>query len=206
MKEQEYLKDLTEIRSIMERSARFISLSGLSGVMAGIYALIGAFIAYHIIYKSPYVLYDSIRAHELSGGITFLVLDAVVVLALAVATGMYLTYRKALKNGQKIWDKTSKRLLLNLFLPLVAGGLFIIIIFWRGFFSLISPLILIFYGMALINASNHTVRDVRYLGISEIILGLVAALLPGYGLFFWAFGFGVLHIFYGLVMYLKYDR
>ncbi len=43
---KQHLQDLTEIRSMMERSSRFISLSGLSGISAGVFALIGAYLAY----------------------------------------------------------------------------------------------------------------------------------------------------------------
>jgi hypothetical protein len=44
------------------------------------------------------------------------------------------------------------------------------------------------------------------LGICEIGLGLIASIYMGYGLLFWAVGFGVLHIIYGIVMYMKYER
>lgn len=43
---EEQLQQLSEIRLLMERSSRFISLSGLSGVGAGVSALIGSAIAY----------------------------------------------------------------------------------------------------------------------------------------------------------------
>ena len=206
MEEKEYLKDLTEIRSIMERSSRFISLSGLSGIMAGIYALAGACVAYNIIYQSPYILYDSIRAMDLSPGVVLLFADALAVIFLTIVTGIYLTAKKAKKEGLTVWDKSAQRLMINLFIPLATGGAFILIIYLRGYYSIISSLLLIFYGLSLINASKYTLSDIRYLGISEIILGLVAAILPGYGLIFWTIGFGVLHLVYGIVMHYKYDR
>jgi hypothetical protein len=58
----------------------------------------------------------------------------------------------------------------------------------------------------LINASKYTFNDIRYLGFCEIILGLGAAVYVGYGLYFWALGFGILHIIYGAMMYYKYER
>ncbi|MDH5604258.1 MAG: hypothetical protein OEY51_09970, partial [Cyclobacteriaceae bacterium] len=178
MEEKEYLKDLTEIRSIMERSSRFISLSGLSGIMAGIYALAGACVAYNIIYQSPYILYDSIRTMDLSPGVVLLFADALAVIFLTIVTGIYLTAKKAKKEGLTVWDKSAQRLMINLFIPLATGGAFILIIYLRGYYSIISSLLLIFYGLSLINASKYTLSDIRYLGISEIILGLVAAILP----------------------------
>ena len=206
MEEKEYLKDLSEIRSIMEKSSRFISLSGLSGVMAGVYALVGAGVAYMIIYRSPYILYDSVRARELSPGVLLLFADALAVVVLAIVTGIFLTSRKAKKDGATVWDAAARRLIVNLFIPLVAGGLFILVMYIRGYYSILAALLLIFYGLALINASKYTISDVRYLGFTEIALGLLAALFPGYGLVFWTLGFGVMHVVYGIVMHFKYDR
>jgi uncharacterized membrane protein HdeD (DUF308 family) len=65
---------------------------------------------------------------------------------------------------------------------------------------------LVFYGLALINASKYTVRDVFYLGICEIVLGVLSMFLTGFTLLFWALGFGILHILYGTIMYFKYDK
>ena len=47
MNEQnQHLETLQDIKKIMERSSRFLSLSGLSGIAAGICALAGSVIAY----------------------------------------------------------------------------------------------------------------------------------------------------------------
>ncbi|MCK5705545.1 MAG: hypothetical protein KAI29_30555, partial [Cyclobacteriaceae bacterium] len=88
---KDYLEDISEIRNIMERSSNFISLSGLSGIMAGIYALIGSFIAYRIVYIERSIL--SIREVYINEQSTIIKLSIVafVVLILAVITGIYLT-------------------------------------------------------------------------------------------------------------------
>ncbi len=199
----DYLKDISEIRSMMERSSRFISLSGLSGVMAGIYALIGAYVAYQVIQTGV----GEGEVYGRSGQvIRFLLLDAMVVLILAVGTGIWLTTRRAKQQGLKIWDSTARRLVINLLIPLVTGGFFALIMLFKGFTSIVAPSMLIFYGLALINASKYTISDVRYLGFTELVLGLLATLVIGYSLLFWAIGFGVLHIIYGTVMYFKYER
>ena len=65
---------------------------------------------------------------------------------------------------------------------------------------------LIFYGIALYNASKHTLSYVKYLGFTEIILGLISAMYPGDGFWFWVIGFGFMHIIYGSLMYFKYDK
>jgi hypothetical protein len=93
-------------------------------------------------------------------------------------------------------------------IPLVAGGIFCIAMLYHGgaFILLISPAMLIFYGLSLVNGSKYTLHDIRYLGCLEIVLGLIAVFNLGYGIIFWALGFGVLHIIYGALMWFKYDR
>ncbi|MCE7996289.1 MAG: hypothetical protein HEP71_30200 [Roseivirga sp.] len=204
--EKDYLKDISEIRSIMEKSSRFISLSGLSGVMAGIYALIGAAIAYNLVYTSQDLVYDQLIIRDVRGNVMSLVLIALSVLLAAVLTGIYLTRKKAKKQGLKTWDESAKRSLINLMIPLAAGGILVVIFYQQGLIPMIAPITLIFYGLGLINASHYTYRDIRLLGISEVILGLIASAVIGYGLLIWALGFGVLHIVYGALMYFKYER
>ena len=206
MESNRYEEDLSAIRNMMEKSTKFISLSGSTGILAGVYSLIGAYIAYRIIYFSPYILYDSIRENTFSNGVIYLIIVAVLVIVLTLVTGVVLTKRQAKLKGQPIWNNLSQRLLANLFIPLVTGGIVIGVLFITGNYSLLPPMFLIFYGLALVNASHLTVRDVRYLGLTEIVLGLVAMLIPGYGLLFWAIGFGVMHIVYGISMHYKYDK
>lgn len=203
----QHLETLTEIRSLMEKSSRFISLNGLSGIFAGIFALIGAVIAFN--YLHSYNRYN--YAYLMDGRVNsdfylFFFLNALFVLVSSLSFGSYFTIRKAKRNNQSIWDATSKRLLINLMIPLFSGGLFCLILLYHGLIGLIAPATLIFYGLALINASKYTLNDIRYLGICEIILGLIGSVYIGYGLLFWAIGFGLLHIIYGSVMYFKYEK
>ena len=211
---QDHLKNLTEIRSLMEKSSRFISLSGLSGIFAGIFALAGAaaiFIRfdYHFIQRyiegGVYSYSRMLHKSDLLDFIVFAFIDAVVVLTLAVGSAVFFTIRKSKKKGQSIWDKAGLRMLVNLAIPLATGGIFCLILIWHGIIYLVGPATLIFYGLSLLNAGKYTLNDVRYLGICEIVLGLVATVFTGYSLFFWAVGFGVLHIVYGAVMYFKYE-
>lgn len=205
---EEQLNALKDIRQMMDRSSRFISLSGLSGVFAGVIALIGAYFANEEINK---FINKSGYANGVDGEIDLeynLIKLALAVLFVALAGGILFTYRKSQRNNLPLWDKTSRSLIINLFTPLLAGGLFIIALLFNhpDTFSLIAPSCLIFYGLALINASKYTYSDIRYLGFCEVILGLICMFYIGYGLIFWAIGFGVLHVVYGLVMYFKYER
>jgi hypothetical protein len=200
------LDDLAQIRSIMERSKKYLSLSPWAAIMAGVYALIGAGIVYWKIYYAPEILYYQLGDNPVSPSLVSLLSIAVAVFVLAAGTGLWLNYRKASKAGEKLWSKTAVRLAINFVIPMIAGGIFLFILFYRGYYSLLAASSLLFYGLALLNAGNFTFTDIRSLGISEIVLGLLAALFPGKGLFFWALGFGVLHVLYGVLMYWKYER
>jgi hypothetical protein len=202
----EYEKDLSSIRNLMEKSVKFISLSGLSGVLAGVYACIGAISAYFLIHypRSPFSYrIDSVNTDDI---LWKLIAIALVVLVASLITGVVFSMRKAKRFNVTFWNATSERLLLNLAIPLVTGGLFILIVLYNGHYGIAAPASLIFYGLALIQGSQYTYDEVRYLGLCEIGIGLIAALLPGYGLLFWFLGFGILHIVYGFIMYIKYEK
>lgn len=203
--EQEYIKDLTEIRSMMERSTKFLSLTGMSGIMAGIYALVGAYVAYNFYYPQE-ISYNTLGGEGITESMLKLVLLALIILVLAVGTAIFLSYGKAKKQGEKIWNSAARRMVVNMTIPLVTGGIFILIIFSKGLIGLIAPLTLIFYGLALLNASKFTFEEVKYLGIIEIVLGLIASYFIGYGLLFWAIGFGIMHVIYGIYMHVRYEK
>ncbi len=201
-------EDLVTIRAIMENSTRFLSLSGISGVFAGLIALIGGAVAYFIILNGNYTneYFSGLTATEISLIQHKLIIVATVVLAAAVVVAYLLSYRKAGLKGLRMWTPVSKRLLVNMLVPLTTGVILIIIFFLQNYFHLIIPSMLIFYGLALVNAGKFTYNEVFYLGLFEIITGLASAIMPQYGLIFWLFGFGLLHISYGLLLYRKYEK
>ena len=210
--QEDHLKEIAYIRSMMEQSSRFISLSGLSGVAAGVVALLGAGAVYLYLGISPLDTRRWAYVEKLGyekwgiGYLEFFALDALVVLGLAITIGYFFSYKKAKKAGQKLMTPSSMKLLSNFMIPLLAGGIFCLMLLKHGHYDIIAPSMLVFYGLALINGSKYTLEDIRYLGIAELVLGLLATWFTGYGLLFWAIGFGVLHIVYGLRMYFKYDR
>lgn len=186
---------------MMNKSTQFISLSGMAGVLAGVYALVGAFYVNFLIESHRYY-YITLESTTFK----LIVATAFIVLFLSLITAYILTVRKAKKLGEKVWNPSSRRLVMNFAIPLVTGGIFALLLLKNGHYGLISPVVLIFYGLACVNASKYTFRDVRYLGITEIILGLIAIEFSGYGLHFWVVGFGICHILYGAFMYFKYER
>jgi len=203
MTKEKYLQDLKDIKDIMDRSSRFISLSGWSGIAAGVVALLGAFAAYQYVYVGQnFLAYQRIMITQ--ERLLILVGIALATLILAIGMGIFFTSRKARKNKQKLWDTQTKRLLINLFIPLAVGGLICLILLAKGFIGFVAPFTLIFYGLALVNASKYTLSDVRSLGLFEILLGLIGTYYIGFGLLFWAIGFGALHILYGIIMNVKY--
>ncbi len=208
--EQEHLKTLTDIRSMMEKSSRFISLSGLSGIFAGLFALLGAAGAY--IYLNIGILSPEYYLQGYSGSslnmsfITFFLIDSMTVLVLSITFGILFTVRNSIQKGVPIWGTMAKLTIINLFIPLVAGGVFCLALLFHHLIGLIAPVTLLFYGMGLFNAGKYTLKEIRVLGILEMLLGLIGCFFIGYGLIFWAVGFGVLHIIYGTVMYTRYER
>jgi len=198
-----YLNEIKEIRKMMEQSSRFLSLSGLSGILVGIYALIGAFIAYRIIYLPGSFYYREYYSNQMP---TEILLLAAILLVASFSTVIWLTTSKVKGKSEKLWSTGTKLLLTNLAIPLVTGGLLILIFTYRGIYSIVAPSCLIFYGLALVNAAKYTRKEIMQMGLLQIALGLITALKPGMGLIFWAIGFGVVHIAYGLIMYLRYER
>lgn len=203
------IEDIKAIRKIMEESSRFLSLSGLSGVLAGVTAIAGALVAYFFILDNGSIQYEAyLSSHSLQDTLALrwqLIADAAIVLVLSVLFAVFFSMKKAKRDLKNFWSPISRRLLINMLIPLITGGVFTIVLLFQNNIQLIVPSFLIFYGLALVNAGKFTFGEIFYLGLLEIITGLIAAFIPGWGLIFWIFGFGILHIIYGLVMYRKYE-
>ena len=197
-------EDLQAIREIMERSSKFLSLSGLAGIFAGLCALLGAAIAWFFILDSGKIQYNEYMQN--SGIAFYLALDAMLVLVFALLGAVYFSQRKARKASQKLWTNSTQRLLVHLLIPLVSGGVFILILVFRNNLELVVPVMLIFYGLSLVNAGKFTFGEIQSLGLTEIVLGILAGFFINYGLLFWTIGFGLMHIIYGTVMYYRHER
>ncbi|MEE4115472.1 MAG: hypothetical protein V2I37_04855 [Marinilabiliaceae bacterium] len=203
--QEKHTDDLKIIRKIMEESSRFLSLSGLSGVFIGLYALIGAIVCRFIILnessKGDYSLFSAeISLNNKILALAFFVL----IMIISLATAYLLALKKSRSKNQKIWSPVTRQLLVNLFVPLAAGAVFIIILLVNNNPEYIGASMLIFYGLALFNAGKYTFGEVQYLGGIEIIFGLLAASFTQLSLIFWLLGFSALHILYGLILYQKY--
>ncbi|GAB3961467.1 hypothetical protein GCM10028805_60470 [Spirosoma harenae] len=205
--EQDYIRDIAQIRSIMERSSKFLSLAGWAGIMAGLYALVGAYIAYAVFDFNPdEIVYTGGQLGSDVSGLSTIVLLASIILFLAISTTVILSSRKANKRGEKLWNAIVKRLVINMTIPLVVGGVVILILIAKGLVGLMAPFTLLFYGLAVYNASQFTYEEVRSLGLIQIGLGLFSTYFVEYGLLCWALGFGIAHIMYGIYMHFRYER
>ncbi len=209
--QQQSLETLQDIKRIMERSSRFISLSGLSGISAGICALAGAWLAHDYVFG-----YKDFRmsrtGNSYETGFNASLLDnrlfyiAIVTFLAAMLSAFLFTWLKSKKQGIPLWGKSAFRVIINVSIPMLVGAVFLLRLIDFGTFGLVAPGCLIFYGLGLINASKYTLDELRYLGYSQLLTGIISLWFVGYGLYFWAFGFGILHILYGAYMWWKYDR
>ena len=211
--QQQSFEDIQHIKKMMERSSRFISLSGLSGIAAGVCALIGAYIAHdYVVGKKDYIINNVLAIKQVDSNDyniifnTWIFWIAAGTFAAALISAFIFTWIKSKRQGVPLWGNSAMRLLINVSIPLIAGGIFLFKLIHFGTFGLIAPGCLIFYGLALINAGKYTLGEVRWLGCCQLLLGIINLGFVGYGIYFWAAGFGVLHIVYGVLMWYKYER
>jgi hypothetical protein len=202
--EKDYTRDIAEIRSMMERSSKFMSLSGWAGILAGMYALAGAYIAWKVFDFNPDEL--AYTHPDTASGFLNVFMLAGIILVLAIGTAIIDSWVKAAKRGEKAWNAVSRRLLANMSAPLAAGGILILLLISKGLTGLAAPLTLLFYGLALFNAGNFTFKAIRILGLVQITLGLISGYFIEYSLLIWTLGFGLAHIVYGIYMHYRYER
>jgi hypothetical protein len=204
---EDYVSDIAAIRSMMERSSRFLSLAGWAGIMAGIYAIVGAYIAYFMLGFNPVTIsYESADKIAPYFNLNTVMVLAITILIMSIGTAAILSGKRANSKGEKIRSATTRRLLINLTIPLFVGGLLILILISKGLIGLLAPFTLIFYGLAQYNASKFTFEEMRTLGLIEIVLGLAGTYFIEYGILLWALGFGVVHIVFGIYLHYKYEK
>lgn len=207
MNQDDVLKDLSHIRSLMEKSTKFISISGLSGILAGIYTLLAvSFLCWKL--KINWLVFGN-SSHAVvyidsAEPVKIMVITGTLLLLISVATGVYMALRKAEKAGQSAWNPASRILLVSVAAPLLTGGAIAVMSLIKGYYFALAPCFLIFYGLALYSGSRVSFKELRLLGILQIALGLLAYAYMPFGLLFFALGFGVLHILYGAVIIKKY--
>lgn len=196
MNKDKALESVNEIKELMEKSSKFLSFSGIIAIMAGIYSLAGAYLAVRITSQQP----TSIRELE------HLIIVASLVLVTSATTACILSYYKSKKMKQPFFSKLTYRAFWNFSLPMLTGGIFCISVLGHGYFALLSSIMLLFYGLTLVNVSKFTYSNIAWLGYAFICLGILDSFFEGHALLFWTIGFGGFHLLYGILFYLHYER
>jgi hypothetical protein len=205
-KKTKQIQDIQKIRTIMEKTTPFLSLSGLSGIAAGLTGcLAGTIMMLKIqsVWISRDLLKDVLADYQLRIFFTILLLSA---LFLATLISFVITALNTIKKNQPLWVISSFRFAENLFIPLLTGGVLLTAFYFHKNFEYFIPGMLIFFGLALYCASQFSKDEIKVLGILEICLGLLSLYFIPAGLILWTAGFGLLNIGYGIYMYVKYER
>ena len=120
MTSNEHLKQLTDIKEMMEKSSKVLSLSGLAGVFAGIFAILGSLTFYYISINyfglNLLKIGDEPLIEIPQNLVNIGLLDAIIIGFLSIGFGLFFTIRKSRKKGYKIWQPTTKYFLLSLFI------------------------------------------------------------------------------------------
>lgn len=196
----EALKAVHDIKSMMEKSSHFTSFSGTSAILIGTIALAGAAMA-------KAILDDTLHLSIAPNSFLLLIAVGIGVFLLSLIFVLYFSARKARKAGQQFASKQMWRTLINFLLPLFVGGLFCASLIAGGEYRLLTPAMLLFYGLALVNASKYTFGSIFWLGCIELLTGTLSLFLSSdYALLFWTIGFGWVHIIYGIYFYFAVER
>lgn len=211
MKKEEVKQTLDDIRAMMAKSSRFQAISGVSIIMVGIYASVASFLVSPMLRGWNWLALPC----DASGNITLntphlihmTVLAALLLFVLSFATVTVMAWRKAKRlNLPLSLDKRMFQMLINFFIPLLAGGVLCLALIVQHHYGLTSSIMLIFYGLALVNMQHYTYPVFRFLGYAELILGFVDCFTVHYSLLFWFLGFGLLHILFGILYTLRLGK
>ena len=186
----------------MEQGKSYFSLKSLSGILIGIYGLATVY------------LIDKLTSGEGSGiemvsqlpilflqiGITAI---AVVFIIISLFTLWIRAKRRAKSEGKKLWNTSNKKIRLQTLITLLVLIVVIIVIANQGYYSLVTPISLFFYGLFLLNLSRFSSKGLVFLSIGEVLLGVAAYMIYDKEIFFLALGFGLLPIIYGAATFLS---
>lgn len=198
MEHENHLQNLNELKRILAKNTRFLSFSGLSGIIAGALALIGLWLFVELAYSDIKLSHENYFLLGLSIGLSIIIL--------AIGCGIVLTRRRIKKEGTKVNQAVVKNTLIHILLPIVAGGITCLILAYQGQYTYVPALMLLFYGIGLFNGSQFSFDDLKYMGLRFISLGILTLLMPQWSMWTWGVGFGLFHILYGLRIYFKHER
>lgn len=174
---------LRYIRDVMERSSSFTAVPGYGAIGMGLSAIVAAAIA-------------SGQETE-DGWFAVWIVEAVV----ALAFGGWMLVRKARAVGVPLQSGPARKYFLTLVPPLAAGALLSGVLWNAGQADLLPGTWLLLYGVGTVTGGITSVRVIPLMGVSFMVLGAVALLLPFLPPnLLMALGFGGLHVLFGWII------
>jgi len=208
MEHQKHLENLSELKSILSKNTRFLSFSGLSGVIAGITALAGEYLFYNLYLATFSSSSNYADVRNLADMKLFYsaLLIALSIIGISVIVGVILARKKIRMQGSTVNRDLLKNTLIHILVPILVGGAICFVASFTDHFIYIPAFLLIFYGLGLFNGSRFSFDDLKIVGLVFMGLGLITYAYPNLSMWTWGLGFGVGHILYGLRVYFVHDR
>ena len=202
MENKEALNTLHEIKELMEKSSRFQSINGWSIIIIGLLASVVSAGACTLLLPHEGLSWmpEGWNGLLINSPYRTLIASAcaVALLVVSFAVVCFGSYRLMKRQGDFVFGKTIRRPLFHFSVPMVVGGLLCVAMLLQGHYGLTSTFMLVFYGLALLNASHYTSRSIALLGYCELVLGVVDCFVVSHAILFWFLGFGLLHIVFGI--------
>lgn len=210
MKENEVKQTLDDIREMMSKSSRFQAISGWSIIVIGLLAGIASLMAAAVIGVADVPFFDNLQRYSTLNTPLKIRIAALIALILftvcLLIVFVFASVKSKRHNLPFSFDKRMRQMLLDFFIPLIAGGLFSMAMVMQQHYGLTSSIMLMFYGLALINCSHYTYPILRWLGYTELVIGIIDCFTMSHALLFWFLGFSVAHILFGIIYVLMFDR
>ena len=113
-------EDLREIRQMMERSSRFLSLSGSSGIGIGFLAMV--FVGWQVS-KGNMSFLDQQNFDVTTPAWEEFILGSLTLFGVCLVLSMGFTLRRTKKKGLKVWTSSTRNILGAIGLPMMVGAL-----------------------------------------------------------------------------------
>jgi hypothetical protein len=195
---EEARENLRVIRQTMERSTKYSTLSGLSGVLIGLAAIAGVLATNWLTGDAPPGA--SVYRHP-----SALALVWVSVLVMAVAIDFACNKRRAARVGKHVVSPLGAHIVLAALPAFLAGGVLTLFFYQHALLYYVWGVWMLSYGLAISAVGLFSVKPVLALGAAFVLAGAVTLLLPlPYHLYMMALTFGGFHIGYGVVMARKH--
>lgn len=183
-------ENLRVIRELMERSTKYSTFSGPSGILAGAASIVGCVVTHSLATRPPGS--DSFR-------IPFLITWSMVIL-FAIGADFLLMKRRAARVGKRIVSRLGKQMVFAAGPGLGTGVLLTLYLLQHNMLTNVYPFWMLSYGIAVCAVGQFSQREVKALGVAFLLAGTLTLLMPGWGLPLMALSFGGFHIIYALLI------